>query len=110
MPRRDWYCEDVLSGKIEIKKIWEDKCVLAFHHPTPTAPVHAVVIPRKPISSIIALEAVDGALLMSMVTAVQKVAIETGLSEIGFFVRTNAIASRTTPHMHWHVMSMEENK
>ena len=55
-------------------------------------------------------EAVDGALLMSMVTAVQKVAIETGLNEVGFVIKAYAIASGTTPHMHWHVMSMEENK
>ena len=110
MLRRDWYCEDVLSGKIEIKKIWEDERVLAFHHPTPTAPIHAVVIPRKHISSIMAPEAVDGVLLSSMVTAVQKVAIETGLNKKGFVIKTYAIAPGTTPHMHWHVMSIEENK
>jgi histidine triad (HIT) family protein len=108
MSRRDWYCEDVLSGKIAVKKIWEDEYVLAFHHPTPTAPIHAVIIPKKHISSIMASEAVDGMLLTSMVTAVQKVAVETGLNTKGFFVRTNAINAGVTPHMHWHVMSMEK--
>jgi hypothetical protein len=34
MARRDWYCEDVLSGKIEVRQVWEDERVLAFHHPT----------------------------------------------------------------------------
>lgn len=24
MAYRDWYCEDVLSGKMEIRKVWED--------------------------------------------------------------------------------------
>ena len=28
MATRDWFCEDVLSGKIEIEKIWEDDLVL----------------------------------------------------------------------------------
>jgi histidine triad (HIT) family protein len=107
MLRRDWYCEDVLSGKIQVKTIWEDERVLAFYHPTPTAPVHAVVIPKKHISSIMASEAVDGPILTSMVTAVQNVAVETGLSEKGFFVRTNAINPGVTPHMHWHVMSFD---
>jgi histidine triad (HIT) family protein len=41
MERRDWYCEDVLSGKLEIKKLWEDERVLAFHHPRPQAVIHA---------------------------------------------------------------------
>ena len=107
MARRDWYCEDVLSGKLEIKKIWEDERVLAFHHPDPTVKNHAVVIPKRHVSSIMAPEAVDGTLLASMVLAVQKAAAEMDLDKEGFFVRTNAIAPGVTPHMHWHVMTFE---
>ena len=107
MSERHWYCEDVLSGKIEVRRIWEDERVLAFHHPAPSAKVHAVVVPKKHVSSIMAPEAADGALLTSMVLAVQKVAAETGLDKTGFFVRTNAIAPWITPHMHWHVRSFE---
>jgi histidine triad (HIT) family protein len=110
MARRDWYCEDVLSGKLEITKIWEDERVLAFHHPQPTAAIHAVVIPKKHVASIMAPEAVDGALLASMVLGVQKAAAETGLDRAGFFVRTNAVVPGVTPHMHWHVMSFEQEE
>jgi hypothetical protein len=39
MTRRDWYCEDVLSGKLDIKKVWEDERGLAFHHPRPQAEI-----------------------------------------------------------------------
>ena len=24
MTRRDWYCEEVLTGKLDVKKVWED--------------------------------------------------------------------------------------
>jgi diadenosine tetraphosphate (Ap4A) HIT family hydrolase len=41
MARRDWYCEDVLSGKIEVDTIWEDERALAFLHPRPQAKIHA---------------------------------------------------------------------
>jgi len=104
MPRRDWYCEDVLSGKLEIQKIWEDERVLAIRHPFPQAEIHAVVIPKKHVSSILDPLALDGALLSSMVMAVQAVARELGLDETGFYVRTNAAAPGVTPHMHWHIM------
>ena len=60
MARRDWYCEDVLSGKSEIVKLWEDELVLAFHHPSPQSDVHVVVIPKKHISSILDPEVADG--------------------------------------------------
>ena len=46
MAYSDWYCEDVLSGKIEVRKVWEDDRVLAFHHPKAQAEIHVVVIPK----------------------------------------------------------------
>ncbi len=104
MARYDWYCEDVLSGKLEIEVVWQDERVLAFHHPRPKADVHVVVIPKAHVSSILSSEALDGDLLISMVTAVQNAARTLGLDEAGFFVRTNAAAPGVTPHMHWHVV------
>lgn len=104
MARRDWYCEDVLSGKLEVQVVWEDDRVLAFHHPEPKAEIHIVVIPKAHVPSILAPEALDGDLLVSMVTAVQAAARATGLDKVGFFVRTNAAAPGVTPHMHWHVV------
>ena len=33
MARRDWYCEDVLSGELDVERVYEDDLVLAFRHP-----------------------------------------------------------------------------
>ena len=103
MARRDWYCEDVLSGKIEITKVWEDDQVLAFHHPTPKSEIHVVVIPKNHISSILDPQATDGSLLSSIVIAIQEVARILALDKVGFYVRTNAASEGVTPHMHWHI-------
>ncbi len=104
MARRDWYCEDVLSGKLDVDVLWEDELVLAFHHPTPKAEIHVVVIPKAHVGSILDPLALDGDLLTSVVRAVQETARQLGLDEAGFFVRTNAAAPGVTPHMHWHVV------
>lgn len=104
MARRDWYCEDVLSGKIEVNKVWEDQHVLAFHHPQPQSEIHVVVIPKKHVPSILDAMALDGALLSSMIKAIQEVARALGLDRDGFYVRANAAAPGVTPHMHWHVI------
>jgi histidine triad (HIT) family protein len=104
MMRRDWYCEDVLSGKLEIDRIWEDELVLAFHHPRPAAQIHAVVIPKTHVPSLLDPMALDGTLLSSMVRAIQEVARQLGLDHTGFYVRSNAAAPGVTPHMHWHIM------
>jgi histidine triad (HIT) family protein len=100
MATRDWFCEDVLSGKLDIKKVWEDERVLAFHHPKPKAEIHVVVIPKQHVESLLDPLALDGALLSSMI---QNVAHQLGLDQNGFFVRANAAAPGVTPHMHWHI-------
>ena len=46
MAKRDWYCEDVLSGNLDVQSVYEDDRVLAFHHPSPVAEIHVVVVPR----------------------------------------------------------------
>lgn len=41
----------ILQGDIPAKKVYEDKDVLAFHDIDPKAPVHVLVIPKKPIAT-----------------------------------------------------------
>ena len=103
MAHYDWYCEDVLSGKIDIKKVWEDARVLAFHHPQPTAEIHVVVIPKQHVPSLMDPLALDGALLTSMLSAIQSTARDLGLDQTGFRLIANSSAPGVTPHMHWHV-------
>ncbi len=103
MARRDWYCEDVLSGRIEVDRLWEDDLVLAFHHPVPHAEIHAVVSPKRHVVLILDPAALDGKLLSAMVRAVQEVTKRLGLDQAGFYMRTNAATPYVTPHMHWHI-------
>lgn len=104
MARTDWYCEEVLSGDLPVERVFEDERVLAFHHPRPSATPHVVVIPKQHVASLLASEALDGTLLVSMLTAVQAAAREIGVdSPPGFYIRANAANPNATPHMHWHV-------
>ena len=105
MAHRDWYCEDVLSGKLDVRRVYEDELVLAFHHPTPVAEIHVVVIPKRHVPSLLDSTALDGELLSSMVRAIQATAAAVNLLDgQGFYVRVNAAAPGVTPHMHWHVL------
>lgn len=106
MARRDWYCEDVLSGNLDVQRVYEDDYVIAFHHPEPQAETHVVVVPKSHVPSILDESALDGDLLRSMVKAIQATANSLGLlTGKGFYVRANVAGPETTPHMHWHVMS-----
>ena len=70
MARRDWYCEDVLSGDRAVDRVWEDDRVLAFFHPEPLAEIHIVVIPKQHVSSILDPAALEDDLLVSMAAGV----------------------------------------
>lgn len=101
--RRDWYCEDVLSGNMPVEKVWEDERVLAFHHPTPQAEIHVVIIPKEHVASLLDPHALDGELLTSMLRAIQEVAYALSLNDKGFQLQANAASPGVTPHMHWHL-------
>jgi ATP-dependent Clp protease ATP-binding subunit ClpA len=101
--KRDWYCEDVLTGKLKVNVVYEDERVLAIEHPYPTYVLHGVVIPKAHVASLMAPEALDGDLLVSMLRGVQAIARAVGLNEQGFRLEANAGAPGVTPHMHWHV-------
>jgi histidine triad (HIT) family protein len=110
MAGRDWYCEDVLSGKLDVQRVSEDDRVLAFHHPRPVAEIHVVVIPKSHVPSLLGAAALDGDLLSSMVRAIQVTPSSLGLLDDdrprGFYVRANAAAPGVTPHMHWHILNV----
>jgi diadenosine tetraphosphate (Ap4A) HIT family hydrolase len=80
---------------------------MAFHHPFPNPryPVDTVVIPKKHVSSVMSPEAIDGILLKSMMTAVQKIAAALGIDNNGedFYLQIYAESPGVTPHMHWHI-------
>ena len=103
--KRDWFCEDVLTRRAPIKRVFEDDLVLAFHHPRPIAPFHVVIIPKRHTPSLLGPEARDPALLVAMIGAVQEVASLLNVGIDGVKLTANAGAPGVTPHMHWHVTS-----
>jgi len=103
--KRDWFCEDVLTGRAPIDRVYEDDLVLAFHHPRPIAPKHVVIIPKRHTPSLLGPEALDPVLLVALLRAVQTVAARLDVGAHGVKLSVNAGAPGVTPHLHWHVTS-----
>ena len=49
----------IINREIPAKIVYEDDLCLAFHDVSPQAPVHVLLIPKKPVESIEALEPED---------------------------------------------------
>ncbi|EST55505.1 HIT family hydrolase [Brevibacillus panacihumi W25] len=99
----DFYCEEVLSGKTPVEKVYETERVLAYYHTRPFYEVHIVVIPKKHISSLLTLAESDSDLLLELIDVV-KIVAEQVVSQYGASrVLTNLGAYQDSKHLHWHV-------
>ena len=106
----DFYCDEVLSGRTAVRIVRETDNVLAYHHTRPFWPVHIVIIPKRHISSLLALEESDDQLLLELMAVVREVAKRV-LEEHGACrVLTNLGKYQDSKHLHWHVSSGEPRR
>jgi histidine triad (HIT) family protein len=100
----DFYCEQVLSGKIKVTKVFETENILAYYHTKPAYEKHIVVIPKKHISSLITISEEENDLLLELLSVVKKVAADV-VSECGACrVITNLGEYQDSKHLHFHLV------
>ena len=97
----DFYCEQVLSGRIQVKKVLETERVLAYEHTRPYWPVHIVVIPKQHIASFLDLE--NDELLAELMDVVRRVASQVVSEKGACRIVTNLGEYQESKHLHWHV-------
>jgi histidine triad (HIT) family protein len=101
----DFYCEQVLSGKTAVEKVFETENTLAFYHTRPFWEIHIVVIPKHHISSLLALTETDSDLFLELFEAVKKVAAEIVSEHGAARVLTNLGKYQESKHLHFHINS-----
>ncbi len=101
----DFYCENVLSGKIEVNIIFETADVLAYHHTRPFWETHIVVIPKRHISSLITMSDTDDEILSSLFKVIRKVASAVVEEAGAARVLTNLGKYQESKHLHFHIYS-----
>ena len=99
----DFYCDEVLSGRTSVTKVFETAGVLAFHHTRPFYPVHVVVIPKRHIDSLLTLAEQDNDLLLELISVIRRVAVQIVDEHGACRVLTNLGDYQESKHLHWHV-------
>jgi len=99
------FCK-ILEKKIPAKIIYEDDLVIAFEDVNPQSPVHALIIPRKHISTNLDITEKDNALIGHMFQAANKIAKDKGIAERGFrlVMNCNPESGQTVFHVHLHIL------
>ena len=99
----DFYCDEALSGHTPVEVVAETGSVLAFHHTKPHWDVHIVVIPKRHISSLLALTPGDDELLLDLLRVVRATAEQVAAATGGAHVVTNVGKYQDSGHLHFHV-------
>ena len=95
----------IIEGKIPSKKVFENERILAIEDIHPVAPVHILIMPKKEIRNLQALNSGDGALIVEIMQVAQKIAEERGVED-GYRLLTNCglDAGQTIFHLHFHLI------
>lgn len=94
----------IIDREIPADIIYEDDRALAFRDINPQAPVHFLVIPKKPIPKLSDAGEEDRDLLGHLLLVATRVAKEQGLEDFRLNVNNGAGASQTVFHLHVHVL------
>jgi histidine triad (HIT) family protein len=104
----DFYCEQVLSGQTKVEKILETENALAFYHTKPFYETHIVVIPKRHIRSLLALETADEKIFLELFEVIKTVAAQVVREKRAARVLTNLGKYQESKHLHFHVISGEQ--
>ena len=99
----DFYCDQVLSGRIPVERVAETELVLAFLHTQPYWPVHIVIIPKRHISSLAALEHSDLPIVHEMLSVASDLCRRITNEHGGCRLSTNSGDYQTTKHLHFYI-------
>jgi histidine triad (HIT) family protein len=100
----------IIDGEIPAEFVYADDHLVAIRDVNPAAPVHVLVIPRKPIPSLAQLEEDDVELAGRLLLAVRRIAEQEGIAEEGYrvVVNTGLRGGQTVPHLHIHILGGRE--
>jgi len=94
----------MLRGEIPCDEVYSDERCLAFRDIQPQAPVHVLVIPRKPLESLRAADSTDSELLGHLLLVAARVAKQEGLDDFRTVINSGLKAGQTVFHLHVHVI------
>ena len=99
------FCK-IMNGEIPSKKVYEDEHVYAFHDIAPMAPVHVLIIPKKHVESVAALDGDNLVIMQHLISAANTVASQLGIKDSGYRLVMNCgkDAGQTVFHLHMHLL------
>lgn len=96
----------IIKRDIPAEIIFENDEIIAFNDINPQAPVHILIVPKKPVPTINDLQESDAALAGKLILAAKQIAKEKGIDERGYrlIFNCNSEGCQTVFHIHLHLI------
>jgi histidine triad (HIT) family protein len=97
----------IVAGASPAEVEYEDDRVLAFKDIYPKAPVHILIVPKRHIPSIMAMEEADADLIGRCLLAARRLGEAKGFAERGYRVSVNCgpEGGQVVYHVHFHFIA-----
>lgn len=101
--------QKIIDRDIPAKIEHEDEHCIVLHDIEPQAPVHLLIVPKKPITRVAEAEAADAPLLGHLLTVAGVVARKLNLAH-GFrlVINNGPHACESVPHLHVHMLAQRQ--
>jgi histidine triad (HIT) family protein len=111
MSEQDTIFSKIIRREVPADIVYEDETTLAFKDINPQAPIHILVIPKKPIPKLDDSVPEDQILMGNLLFIAKRVAEEQGIQN-GYRVVINngPDAGQTVFHLHLHVLGGRQMK
>ena len=106
MPEKTLF-EKIADREIPADIVYEDDQCICFRDINPQAPVHLLIVPRKPITRISETADEDAAILGHLLLTANKVSKQEGFAESGFrtVINNGKDGGEEVPHLHLHILA-----
>lgn len=97
--------ERICAKEIPAHIVYEDDQVVAFRDINPQAPVHVLLVPRRPIPRLGDATAADTVLLGHLLLKAAEIARQLGLADgYRLVINNGRDAGESVPHLHCHLL------
>jgi histidine triad (HIT) family protein len=94
-----------MSQFLPVDRLVETGTLIAFRHPQPAYPFHVLIVPKKRVASLEALEPADSDFLSDLYTTVQALVKQFDLGANGYRLIVNGGKFQDFPQLHFHLIS-----
>jgi len=97
--------EKIIARQIPADIVFEDDQCLAFRDIAPQAPVHILIVPKKPLERVGAASQADRALLGHLLFSAAEIArLEKLADGYRIVINNGSNGGETVPHLHVHLL------